>query len=128
MLWVFSKLDILKIFFYWLTQVNFNPLQHGVAFLYPLKTSGKLKVFWCFQGYRKATPGCNRLSSDNIRFLPYLLDLAVCTKKTELNKCIMFVIKRLLPIRPTYVPQDTRSFIEYSRQNISYKNSYLIWK
>ena len=28
----------------------FNPLQPGVAFLYPLKTSENLKVFWCFQG------------------------------------------------------------------------------
>ena len=27
-----------------------NPLQPGVAFLYPLKTSENLKVFWCFQG------------------------------------------------------------------------------
>ena len=48
----------------------FNPLQPSVAFLYPLKTSEDLKVFWCFQGarfsdvfrgYRKATPGCNGL-------------------------------------------------------------------
>ena len=29
---------------------EFNPLQPGVAFLYPLKTSENLKVFWCFQG------------------------------------------------------------------------------
>ena len=28
---------------------NINPLQPGVAFLYPLKTSENLKVF-CFQG------------------------------------------------------------------------------
>ena len=28
----------------------FNPLQHGVAFPYPLKTSGNLKVSWCFEG------------------------------------------------------------------------------
>ena len=28
----------------------FNPLQPGVAFLYPLKTSENLKVFRCFQG------------------------------------------------------------------------------
>ena len=27
-----------------------NPLQPGVAFLYPLKTSENLKVFWYFQG------------------------------------------------------------------------------
>ena len=27
-----------------------NPLQPGVAFLYLLKTSENLKVFWCFQG------------------------------------------------------------------------------
>ena len=27
-----------------------NPLQPGVAFLHPLKTSENLKVFWCFQG------------------------------------------------------------------------------
>ena len=38
-----------------------NSLQPGVAFQYPLKTSENLKVFWCFQGYRKATPGCNGL-------------------------------------------------------------------
>ena len=31
------------------TYSNFNPLQHGVAYLYPLKTS------------EKATPGCNGL-------------------------------------------------------------------
>ena len=43
----------------------FNPLQPSVAFLYPLKTSEDLKVFWCFQrvdvcrGHRKATAGCN---------------------------------------------------------------------
>ena len=27
-----------------------NPLKPSVAFLSPLKTSEKLKVFWCFQG------------------------------------------------------------------------------
>ena len=36
-----------------------NPLQPGIAFLYPLKTSGGKEKF--FRGYRKATPGCNGL-------------------------------------------------------------------
>ena len=40
---------------------SINPLQPGVAFLYPLKTSENLKVCWCFQGYVKVTPGCNGL-------------------------------------------------------------------
>ena len=39
-----------------------NPLQPGVAFLYLLKTSENLQVFWWFQGYRKVTPGCNGLT------------------------------------------------------------------
>ena len=38
-----------------------NPLQAGVAFLCPLKTSENLKVFDVFRGYRKATPDCNGL-------------------------------------------------------------------
>ena len=38
---------------------SINPLQPGVAFLYPLKTSEKLKVCYVFGGYRKATLGCN---------------------------------------------------------------------
>ena len=32
------------------TGVVVNPLQPGVVFLYPLKTSKNLRVFWCFQG------------------------------------------------------------------------------
>ena len=35
-------------------RVNINPLQLGVAFLYPLKTSDR--------GYRKVKSGCNQLS------------------------------------------------------------------
>ena len=42
--------------------VAINPLQPGVAFLYPLKTSENLKVFLCFQGYSKATMGFDGLS------------------------------------------------------------------
>ena len=37
-----------------------NPLQCGVAFLYPLKSSENL------QGYRKATPGCNGLVKEKL--------------------------------------------------------------
>ena len=36
-------------------RLQFNPLQSGVAFLYPLKTLENLT------GYRKVTPGCNGL-------------------------------------------------------------------
>ena len=35
-----------------------NPFVHNAPFLYPLKTSENLKVFWCFQGVEK---GCNEL-------------------------------------------------------------------
>ena len=42
-----------------------NPLQSVAAFLYLQRTSENWKVFWCFQGYRKATPGCNGLNSLN---------------------------------------------------------------
>ena len=38
---------------------DFKPLQPGVAYLYPLKTSEYLQVF---RGYRQATPSCNGLS------------------------------------------------------------------
>ena len=34
-----------------------NPLQPSVAFLYPLKTSENLRVFWCFQGVQKSNTG-----------------------------------------------------------------------
>ena len=33
-----------------LLKSNINPLQPEVAFLYPLRTSGNLQVFSCFQG------------------------------------------------------------------------------
>ena len=36
-------------------QKIFNPFVPNVPFLYPLKTSEKLTVFWCFQGVEK---GC----------------------------------------------------------------------
>ena len=29
---------------------KFNPLQPGVAYLYPLKSSENFYAFWCFQG------------------------------------------------------------------------------
>ena len=34
-----------------------KPLQSGVVFLHPLKTSKDLKVFWCFQGVQKSNTG-----------------------------------------------------------------------
>ena len=40
-----------------------SPLQPGVAFLYSLKTSENLRFSDVFRGYRKATPGCNELST-----------------------------------------------------------------
>ena len=44
---------------------NFNPLQPGVAFLYPLRTLENLQKTFrfsdVFRGYRKATLGCNGL-------------------------------------------------------------------
>ena len=43
----------------------FNPLQPGVAFLYPWKHQKTLK--FVFRGYKKATPGCNGLNKHNIR-------------------------------------------------------------
>ena len=39
-----------------------NPLQPGVAFLYPLKTSENLKFCGIIRGYRKTIPGCNGLN------------------------------------------------------------------
>ena len=41
---------------------NFNPLQPGVAFLYPLKTSETFRFSDVFKGCREATPGCIELS------------------------------------------------------------------
>ena len=41
-------------------QRYFNPLQPGVAFLYPLKTFRFSDVF---RGYKKATPGCNGIKN-----------------------------------------------------------------
>ena len=35
-----------------------NPLQLFVAYLYPMKTS---RFLYVFRGYRKRTPGCNKL-------------------------------------------------------------------
>ena len=52
----------------WLGQLKLNPatticlnsLRPGVAFLYPLKMSEKVKRFSVvFKGYREATPDCN---------------------------------------------------------------------
>ena len=48
---------------------RFNPLQPGVAFLYPLKTSENLKVSDVFRGYRKATPSCNGLTDSVLHFV-----------------------------------------------------------
>ena len=45
-----------------------NPLQPGVAFLYPVKTSRTLKFSDIFREYRKATPGCNGLIQELFKF------------------------------------------------------------
>ena len=34
-----------------------NPFVPSAPFLYPLKTSENLKVFWCFQGVEKGCTG-----------------------------------------------------------------------
>ena len=44
-------------FFSW-----FNPLQPGVAFIYPWKPQKIFRFSGVFRRYRKATPGCNGLS------------------------------------------------------------------
>ena len=41
----------------------FNPLQPGVAFLYPLKNQETSRFSNIFRGYRKARPTCNGLNS-----------------------------------------------------------------
>ena len=51
----------------WILHCMFNPLQPGVAFPYPLKTSENLKVLWGFLGrYRKAIAGCNGLMKRSV--------------------------------------------------------------
>ena len=39
-----------------------NPFVPSSSFLYPLKTSENLTVFWCFQGVEKGCIGMNGLS------------------------------------------------------------------
>ena len=46
-------------------RVSINPLQPGVAFLYPLKTSETFRFSDVFKGYGKATSTCNRLIKFN---------------------------------------------------------------
>ena len=41
---------------WWLLFSSLNPFVPNACFLYPLKTLGNRKVFWCFQGVEK---GCN---------------------------------------------------------------------
>ena len=58
----FYRMDLMC-FTHQLTYLLFllNPLQPGVASLYPLKTSDNLRISGVFRGYRKATPDCNGL-------------------------------------------------------------------
>ena len=39
-----------------------NPFVPNAPFLYPLKSSENLTIFWCVQGYRKGALGTNRLT------------------------------------------------------------------
>ena len=41
----------------WILQVEFNPIVLDAPFLYPLKTSENLTVFWCFQRVKKGYIG-----------------------------------------------------------------------
>ena len=54
-----------------MTESSFNPFAFNVPFLYPLKTSENLTIFWCFQGVEKVLIGikwvkqCYRLCTNN---------------------------------------------------------------
>ena len=48
--WISHDLLVAKVNAYGFDWNAFNPLQPGVAYLYPLKTSENFKVFWCFHG------------------------------------------------------------------------------
>ena len=57
-----------------------NPFVPNAPFLYPLKTSEKLKVFWCFQGVEKGCIGNEWVKMNNCRigkrckYLTYLFE------------------------------------------------------
>ena len=52
----------------WWRTCRLTPYSPVLLFYTPWKHQN-LKVFWCFQGYRKATPGCNGLSFEKSKNL-----------------------------------------------------------
>ena len=44
---------------------NFNPLAPNLPFLYPLKISEIITVFWCFQGVEKGCIGKELVNTQN---------------------------------------------------------------
>ena len=75
-----------------LNEIQFNPLQPGVAFLYPPENIWRFSDV--FRGYRKATPGCNGLTSLNIllwkvAFSTIALSLDFCNYKVlKMHSCL----------------------------------------
>ena len=61
--WICSKPTIIKtskrhpVSMVLMSSTKFNPFVPKAPFLYPLKTSENLRVFWCFQGVQKGCTG-----------------------------------------------------------------------
>ena len=77
----------------------------------PLKTSENLKVFWCFQGVRKATPCCNGLISvgDYTIFIKNVdLWYGNIENRRKLSNRCEGMLAHLFPMHPFPTPENIR--------------------
>ena len=100
---------------------NFNPLQPSVAFLYPLKTSENLNVFWCFRGYRTAKPDCNGLNSLN--HVKYFFAIVLFREKLPLLSHQLVLLKHLKLFRKLQNRNNTFHIAYWIRQKLEKKNN-----
>ena len=74
-----------------------NPLQPGVAFLYPLKTSENLGFLMFSGGIEKATPGCNGLILFSLSQSYFNMSVSFLSERSNFVSCSYFVVLCLFP-------------------------------
>ena len=94
--------------FIWRIQIIFNLFVPNASFLYPLKTSENLKVFWCFQGVEK---GCIRN-----KWVNFWENKCIVSETFGIGKqSVMYIRKRmglkLIPEVPLFWWETTRWLI-----------------
>ena len=72
-----------------------NPLVPNAPFLYPLKTSENLSVFWCFQGVKKGCIGKEWVKETQARRNEWHQSLCMYTFRLGETKVIAWIFESL---------------------------------